>query len=91
MDIIKLKDKPKPRVLIASNDKTLDACIELAQSLRQSGYVVAFDLSGESSGNCRWVVTPSGSGKFKLTDREKFKKIDVASAADIKKAVEGAR
>ena len=91
MDIVKLKDKPRQRVLVMSSDKALDACIELARSLRQSGYTVAFELSGESSAHYRWVVTPAGSGKFKLIDREKVKKIDVASAADIKKAVEGAR
>ena len=91
MDIIKLKDKPKPRVLVASNDKALDACLDLAQSLRRSGYVVAFELGGETAEAYRWVLTPSGAGKFKLADRDTGKKIDVASASDIRKAVEDVR
>jgi len=78
-----------PRVLIESTDEALEDCVELARSLRGEGCVVVFDVDGETSGDYRWVVSPVGKGKFKLFDRERMKKIEVASAADIKLVVEG--
>ncbi|MEA1958620.1 MAG: HisS family protein [Chloroflexota bacterium] len=94
MDMLKIETETGKKILLnidKAKDEEVAACLKLARSLRKSGYVVAFELKGKSADDFRWIVTPAGKGRFKLVDRSTLKQIEVSSATEIKKAVEGAR
>jgi len=94
MDMLKLDAKGGDRILLnirEAGDDEVAACLKLARSLRKSGCVVAMELRGKNADSFRWIVTPSGKGRFTLVDRSMFKKVEVTSESEIKKALEGSR
>ncbi|MFA5054909.1 MAG: HisS family protein [Dehalococcoidia bacterium] len=93
MDMLKLDRRAGDRILLnlgMAGDEEVPACLKLAQALRKSGIIVAFELKGKNADDFRWMVNPSGKGRFKLVDRSTLKQIEVSSESDIKKALEGA-
>lgn len=94
IDMLKFEEETGDRLLLnigKARDEEVSACLKLAQSLRKSGCIVAFELKGKSADDFRWIITPSGKGLFKLVDRSTLKQIEVSSESEIKKAIEGTR
>jgi histidyl-tRNA synthetase len=79
-------------VLIKGNESTpqaIEACFNLAQSLRNAGHVVELDFTGVGISDYRWVISVSGEGPFLVIDHERGRKWEVSSLTEISSILGG--
>lgn len=91
MNLLKGKSR-KERILVRAKDaEGLKPSLALAQSLREAGYVVEFDLGYKNTTDFRWVVNMRSSEGIELLDQRGGKKRRKSSPAEIQKLLEEAR
>ena len=84
------KQKAGQGILIRCDRTTPDSIrtsFQLAESLRQAGYVAEFDFSGRQT-DWRWIITVQEKpSPFTITDQTKSKKKEASSIVDVIKMV----
>jgi len=94
MDLLKLDERTISRILVQCQDgdvNELKSCFKVARSLREAGYLVALDHGQKAVGDYRWLLSVSGEGLFRLTDRATGRKCELTSEAEIRRIMENSK